>query len=65
MMGLEKISVLSLVLSTVAYFVSSRYFGRYLERSGIQKSTTRNIVVFVAAMAISYGVGYIVDWAGA
>jgi hypothetical protein len=61
-MGLEKISILSLVLSTVAFFVARYYASRYLEDSGIPKGTTRSLVVFTIALVVSYGIGLAVDW---
>lgn len=61
-MGLEKISILSLILSAVAFFVARYYIVRYLEELGIPKGMTRSLVVFVGAVAVSYGVGFVVDW---
>jgi hypothetical protein len=54
--------VLSLVVSTIAFFVAAYFIKRYLEDSGIPKGMTRSISVFIAALAISYGVAWIVDW---
>jgi hypothetical protein len=62
-MGLENISFLSLTLSTVVFFVARSYGSRYLEESGIPKGTTRSMVVFMVAVAVSYAVGFVVDWA--
>ncbi len=61
-MGLEKISILSLVFSTVAFFVARFYVNRYLEDSGIPKGMSRSLVVFTVAIAASYCVGFAVDW---
>lgn len=58
----EKISILSLVLSTSAFFVARYYVNRYLDEAGIPKGTTRSMVAFCAALAVSYGVGLVVDW---
>ena len=57
--------MLSLVLSTVAYFVASFFLRRYLEDMGIPRSMTRGLVVFVLALAVAYGVAFLVDaiWA--
>jgi hypothetical protein len=60
-MGLEHFSILSLVLSTLAFFVASHYARRYLAQSGIRKGMTGSMVVFSIALAVSYGVGLIVD----
>ena len=54
--------MLSLVLSTVAFFVASYFIKRYLEEMGIPGGMTRNIVVFVFAAAVSYGIAFLVDW---
>jgi len=62
-MSLEHFSILSLVLSTVAFFVARYYVNRYLEESGIPKGMTRSMVAFTLAVAVSYGVGLVVDWA--
>jgi hypothetical protein len=53
--------MLSLVLSTIAFFVAAFFVKRWLDDMGIPKTTTRNIVVFVAAAVISYGVAFVVD----
>jgi hypothetical protein len=50
-----------IVLSTVAFFVASFFTKRYLEDMGIPKGTTRATVVFVVALAVAYGVGFLVD----
>ena len=53
--------MLSLVLSTIAFFVASYFTKRWLDDTGIPKSMTRSIVIFVAAAAVSYGVAFVVD----
>jgi len=53
--------MLSLVLSTVAYFAASFFIKRHLEGMGIPKSMTRGLVVFVLALAVAYGVAFLVD----
>jgi len=55
--------MLSLVLSTVAFFVASYFIQRYLVDMGIPKSMTRSLVIFCLALAIAYGVAFIVEWA--
>ena len=57
--------MLSLVLSTVAYFVASVFIRRYLEGMGIPKDMTRGLVVFVLALAVAYGVAFLVDFVSA
>jgi hypothetical protein len=53
--------MLSLALSTVAFFVASFFIKRYLEDMGIPKGMTRGLVVFVLALAAAYGVAFLVD----
>jgi len=53
--------MLSLVLSTVVFFVASFFIKRYLEDMGIPKGMTRGIVVFATALAAAYGVAFLVD----
>jgi hypothetical protein len=50
----------SLVLSTVAFFVASFFIKRYLDGIGVPKTVTRGLVIFVLALAIAYGVAFIV-----
>jgi hypothetical protein len=54
--------MLSIVLSTVAFFLAAYFIKRYLEDMGIPKSMTRGVLVFCLALIISYGVAWIVDW---
>jgi hypothetical protein len=54
--------LLSLVISTIAFFVASFFIKRYLEQTGIPSGMTRNLVVFVFAAAVSYGAAFLVDW---
>jgi VIT1/CCC1 family predicted Fe2+/Mn2+ transporter len=57
--------MLSLVLSTVAFFVAAYFIKRYLDDMGIPKGMTRSLVVFLGAAVISYGVAFIVSWIAA
>ena len=57
--------MLSLVLSTVAFFVASVFIHRYLEDMGIPKDMTRGLVVFVLSLAVAYGVAFLVDFVSA
>lgn len=54
--------MLSLVISTIAFFVAGFFIKRYLEEMGIPAGMTRNLVVFVLAAAISYGAAFLIDW---
>jgi len=50
----------SIVLSTVAFFISSFYIRRYLDGIGVPRTIVRGLVVFVLALAIAYGVAFVV-----
>ena len=54
-------SIASLVLSTVAYFVASYFIKRRLEEMDIPKGMTRSIVIFVLALGVAYGVAFLAD----
>jgi hypothetical protein len=54
--------MLSLVISTVAFFVAAYFIKRYLNGMDIPEGMTRSIVVFTLALAISYGVALVVGW---
>ena len=53
--------MLSLALSTIAFFVASYLIKRYLENTGIPKGITRGTLIFSLALAISYLVAIGVD----
>lgn len=53
--------MLSLVLSTLAFLAASYFIKRRLESAGIPKGITRTLLVFSLALAIAYGVAWIVN----
>jgi hypothetical protein len=53
--------MLSLVVSTVAFFVASHYLKRWADNNDFPKGTSLSISIFVAAVAISYGVAWFID----
>ena len=53
--------MLSIVLSTIAFFVAGYFIKRYLDGIGIPKTMVRGMVVFVLALAAAYGVAFVVD----
>jgi len=53
--------MLSLVLSTIVFFVSTYFLKRCLENMGIPKGVTRGVLIFSLALAISYVVALAVD----
>jgi VIT1/CCC1 family predicted Fe2+/Mn2+ transporter len=54
--------MLSIVLSTIAFFVSSYYISRYLDNMGLPKGMTRGVLVFSIALIISYVVALAADY---
>jgi VIT1/CCC1 family predicted Fe2+/Mn2+ transporter len=53
--------MLSLILSTIAFFVTTYFIRRYLDEMDIPKTMTRGIVVFVLALAVAYGIAFLVE----
>ena len=54
--------MLGIVLSTIAFFVAIYFIKRHLDAIGIPKTMVRGMVVFVLALALAYGVAFVVDW---
>ena len=54
--------MLSLVLSTIAFFVASYYLKRYLDDMDIPKGMTRSVLIFSIALLISYLVALAADY---
>jgi hypothetical protein len=54
-------SVISLVVSTIAFFVASYCVRRWADSNDIPKGMTRSIGIFVLAAAFAYGVAWVVD----
>lgn len=54
-------SMLSLVVSTIVFFVASWFIKRWADANDIPKGMTRNIAVFVLAAGVSYVVGLALD----
>jgi len=54
--------MLSLVLSTIAFFVASFYLRRYLDDQGMPKGMTRNVLIFSIALLICYVVARLADY---
>jgi hypothetical protein len=51
----------SIVISTIAFFVASYYIKRWADDNDIPKGITRSISIFVLAIALAYGVAWVVD----
>jgi VIT1/CCC1 family predicted Fe2+/Mn2+ transporter len=54
--------MLAIALSTIAFFVASYFIKRYLDGIGIPKTMVRGMLVFVLALAVAYGVAFVVGW---
>jgi hypothetical protein len=53
--------VLSLVLSTVAFFAASFFIKRWADDNDLPQGMTRSLSVFVLALAIAYCVAWLVE----
>jgi hypothetical protein len=53
--------VLSIVVSTLAFFVAGFFLKRWAASNDFPKGMTLNISIFAAAIAVSYGVAWLVD----
>jgi len=54
--------MLSIVISTIAYFVASFFIKRKFEDLGLPKGMTRGLMVFCLSLAVAYGAAAMVDW---
>ena len=52
---------ISIVVSTIAFFVASYYVKRWADDNDIPKCMTRNLTVFAVAIAVAYGAAWVVD----
>ena len=52
--------IASLVASTIAFFVASYFIKRWMDQNDIPKGMTRSLTVFALAIAVAYGVGWLV-----
>ena len=53
--------ILSLVVSTIAFFVASYFIKRHFDEMDLPKGMTRSVTIFVLALAVAYGVAWVVD----
>ena len=54
--------MLSLIISTIVFFIAIWFIRRYLDEQGIPKGMTRGVLVLVLATLVSWGAGEAVDW---
>lgn len=53
--------MLGIVVSTLAFFAASYVLKRWADANDLPKGMTRNVSIFVAAIAIAYVVALVVD----
>jgi hypothetical protein len=58
-----EIFMLSLIISTIVFFVASWYIKRYLDEQEIPKGMTRGVLIFTLSASASWGAAALVDWA--
>jgi hypothetical protein len=54
--------MLSLVVSTIAFFVARIFIIRKFDEMDLPKGMTRSVMVFCLAVAIAYAVAAAIDW---
>ena len=54
--------MLSMVLSTIAFFIASYYLRRYMDDADIPKGVTRSVLIFSIALMASYFVALAADY---
>ena len=52
--------IASLVASTIAFFAASYFIKRWMDENDIPKGMTRSLTIFALAIALAYGVGWLV-----
>jgi VIT1/CCC1 family predicted Fe2+/Mn2+ transporter len=50
-----------LIASTIAFFAAGYFIKRWMDDNDIPKGMTRNLTVFTLAVAVAYGVGWLVE----
>ena len=53
--------MLSLLVSTVAFFALSYFIKRWADANDIPRGMTRNVSIFAVALILAYGVAWVVD----
>lgn len=53
--------MLSIVISTLAFFVAGYFLKRWARDNDFPKGMTLNVTLFVAAIGIAYGAAWLVD----
>lgn len=53
--------LLSLVISTAAFFVASHVIKKWADENDMPRGATRSIVMFTASIFIAYGAAWVID----
>jgi len=53
--------IASLIVSTLAFFVASYFIKRWMDDNDIPRGMTRSATIFVLALGVSYGIGWLVE----
>jgi hypothetical protein len=53
--------VLSFFVSTFAFVIGGYFIRRYLDELGIERTFGRATIVFFLALALAYGVAFVID----
>ncbi len=53
--------MLSLIVSTIAFFLASYFIKRWADRNDFPKGMTRSVGIFTLALALAYGVAWLMD----
>lgn len=54
-------SMLSLIVSTIAFFLASHFIKRWADSNDFPKGMTRSVGIFALALAVAYGVAWLMD----
>ncbi len=55
------ISLTSIIVSTIAFFVASFFAKRWANDNDLPKGMTLNAAIFALALVVSYGAAWVVD----
>jgi len=56
-------SMWNLIISTIVFIIAAWYVHRIMDEREMPKGTTRSVLVFLIAYAVSWGAGEAADWA--
>jgi hypothetical protein len=53
--------IAGIVVSTIAFFAAGYFIKRWMDANDIPKGMTRSLTIFALAIAVAYGVGWLVE----